>query len=125
MNKTPDEIKKGLAYCKPVWKGNHWKTCDRDCPYTPEGDFCRTVLNADTLALIRQQEARIAELETERHQLLTKCERLEAERDAAVADIQRCCYTCKKFGRSEYLNTECNECAGWRNWQWRGVQKEE
>lgn len=55
--KTPDEIKKGLECCKPVWKGDHWKSCDEKCPYSAEASFCKTVLNGDTRALIQQLEA--------------------------------------------------------------------
>lgn len=37
--KTPEEIKKGLECCTPVWTGNHWKTCDPKCPYLGEGEL--------------------------------------------------------------------------------------
>ena len=57
MQKTPDEIKKGLECCKPKWMGNHWKTCDTECPYVLETDSCRSVLNDDALALIQRLEA--------------------------------------------------------------------
>jgi hypothetical protein len=61
--KTPDEIKKGLEYCKPIYKGDHWKTCDEKCPYSAEASFCKTMLNADACTLIQQLEAQIAKLE--------------------------------------------------------------
>lgn len=57
--KKPDEIKKGLECCKPVWKGDHWKNCDEKCPYSTEASFCKTVLNGDTRALIQQLEAQV------------------------------------------------------------------
>ena len=75
--RTPEEIRKGLECCKPVWVDNHWKTCDVKCPYIENvGEFCRTQLVADALAYIQQ---------------------LERERDAAVDDIELgvCCETCK------------------------------
>lgn len=59
MQKTPDEIMKGLVCCKPIWKNDHWKTCDRNCPYVAEAVHCRTMLNGDALALIQQLEARV------------------------------------------------------------------
>lgn len=54
---TPEEIKKGLECCKPLWKGDHWKTCDQKCPYTCEGSFCKNILNSDAIAYIQQLEA--------------------------------------------------------------------
>lgn len=57
--KTPEEIKKGLECCKPLWKSDHWKTCDQKCPYTAEGSFCKNILNSDALALIQQLEAQV------------------------------------------------------------------
>ena len=56
--KTPEEIKKGLECCKPVWVDNHWKTCDVKCPYIDDvGEFCRTKLMADAIALVQQLES--------------------------------------------------------------------
>lgn len=55
--KKPDEIKKGLECCKPIWKGDHWKNCDEKCPYSAETSWCKTILNQDTLAYIQQLEA--------------------------------------------------------------------
>ena len=55
--KTPDEIKKGLECCKPIWKNDHWKTCDQSCPYVAEAVFCRTMLNGDALGYISQLES--------------------------------------------------------------------
>lgn len=59
MNKTPEEIKKGMKLCKPIWKGDHWKTCDEKCPYRNEGSLCREMLNSDALALIQRLEAEV------------------------------------------------------------------
>lgn len=67
--KTPDEIKKALEYCVQL-------CCPLDeCPYY-NAESCAQDKTYDALAYIQQ-------LETERHQLLTRCERLERERDAA------------------------------------------
>lgn len=57
--KTPDEIKKGLECCTPVWAGNHWKTCNSNCPYIGLADSCRGQLVYDALAYIQQLEAKI------------------------------------------------------------------
>lgn len=56
--RTPEEIKRGLECCKPVWVDNHWKTCDTKCPYIDDvGGFCRAQLMADALALVQQLES--------------------------------------------------------------------
>ncbi len=98
--KTPDETKKGLDLCARGKCGEKNAVCAYEC-----GNFmCIGRLQGDALALIQQ---------------------LEAERDAAVKDMHRSCFICKNFGRSECLNTVCNKCVGWCNWEWRGAQKEE
>lgn len=62
--RTPEEIKKGLECCKPVWVDNHWKSCNTKCPYIDDvRGFCREMLMVDALTYIQQ---------------------LERERDAAV-----------------------------------------
>ena len=56
--KTPDEIKKGMECCKPIWAYNHWKTCDSKCPYIKIiGKECKVQLFKDALAYIQQLEA--------------------------------------------------------------------
>ena len=106
--RTPEEIKRGLECCKPVWVDNHWKTCDVECPYIEDvGGFCREQLMVEALAYIQQ---------------------LERERDAAVDEIFKTCSNCKheKLGYGvgpcppieEYV--KMIDCS---NWQWRGVQE--
>jgi hypothetical protein len=120
MPKTPNEIKKGLECCNRTFDACH------DCPYDTydEGWGCTVEKNADALAYILQ---------------------LEAERDAAVADIRYAasvyigeCNTCKNGEVCAACKRQdaCDECpnskcmcsgcgAGRSNWQWRGVQKED
>lgn len=101
--RTPEEIKRGLECCKPVWVDNHWKTCDTKCPYIDDvGGFCRAQLMADALALIQQ---------------------LERERDAAVSDLEnnKRCETCINYTPGYF----CLGCRQGSNWQWRGVQEVE
>ena len=117
--KTPDEIKKGLECCySPV---EPMLRCE-ECPY--QGSIvCKMKLHAHALAYIQQ---------------------LEAERDAAVADIRLAftshvgaCQTCKhgenqvdciepiRCPDCENEKCKCQSCDGdFRNWEWRGVQKE-
>lgn len=56
--KTLNEIKKGLECCTPVWAGNHWKSCNSNCPYIGLADSCRGQLVYDALAYIQQLEAK-------------------------------------------------------------------
>lgn len=86
--KTPDDIKKGLACCLGDCHDYHCEECPYDCE-TEGMDLAN-----DTLALIQQLEAQNAEL-------LEKVKQLEPERDAAVFDI-------KKFGRSL---SRCSICS--------------
>ena len=121
--KTPDEIKKGLE-CRNM---GYNEKCNRKCNtcavYIPGYSIAN--IYSDALAYIQQ-------LETERHQLLTRCERLERERDAAVKDIPRACGYCKWFEINLGGNmTECHNPNGCRNisgintgWEWRGVKEE-
>ena len=83
-------------------------------------------LDAENIELL----GAIDQLKDENAQLLTKCKQLEAERDAAVADIERMvqepydpCYCdyCK------LTDEECikSNCRGRNAFVWRGVQKED
>ena len=75
--KTPEEIKRGLEHCN----GSSAK-CGDGCPYcvTPDDDPCWATMEADALAYIRE---------------------LEAERDAAIADMEKMqgniCQACKYY----------------------------
>ena len=123
MNKTPDEIKKGLECCM-----NDSFLCKEECPYfnsLSNGVDCAVKKNADALAYIQQ-------LETERHQLLTKCERLEEkcrqlerERDAAVKDISMGsrCTACRKFFKNGGDCSGGGYCLPLR-FEWRGVKED-
>lgn len=131
MTKTPDEIKKGMECCKPIWKGDHWKNCDIQCPYSAEACFCKTMLNQDTLALIQQLEATVSEKEKVISELSGKVGQLEAERDAAVDDLHYLvnhphsagsCYACAHTDDC-YSGGDCDPIENDR-WEWRGVQKE-
>ena len=120
--KTPDDVKNWLECCKE-------DECfgDREnCPYTADPKLCVGVMCADTLALIQQLQAQNAE-QAER------IKQLEAERDAAVADLAHVkdCDTCKY---DDACLTGKKDCFGCREkscpcmtcqYEWRGVQKEE
>jgi hypothetical protein len=90
--RTPEEIKKGLECCKPVWVDNHWKTCDTKCPYIEDvGGFCREQLMVEALALIQQLERERDEarndLDTLNYantELHSAYEAMKRERDAAI-----------------------------------------
>ena len=103
--KSPDEIKKGLECCHI----NDEDLCEcEECPYSVNGwqtNRCDIELAEDVIALIQQ---------------------LEAERDAMIEDLKNAhsCFACKKFRRN---GGDC--CGGsvclMRDFEWRGVQKEE
>ena len=95
--KSPDEIKKGIAHCGSAI------SC-YGCPYW-DGDDCNGRMEKDAVAYIQQ---------------------LEAERDAAVADMKnsRDCQCCKHYDVK--WDEPCVHCDHDNNFfEWRGVQKEE
>lgn len=105
---TPDEIMNGLADPVPV----HFHGGNPEPHLTPLAYKALEALHADALALIQQLEAQNAEL--------------QAERDAAVRDIDlnSRCHACRKFFKNG------GECSGGiicisRRFEWRGVQKED
>ena len=107
--KSPEEIKKGLecGFC-------------HECPYDNNEletvEECSRQVLKDALAYIQR-------LETERHQLLTKCERLERERDVLMWDA-RGCHSCKHM-KNKIDEPPCDECIDEvSGWEWRGVCEE-
>ena len=54
-------------------------------------------------------------------ELVTKCHRLERERDALFADLKSLehCEVCK-HNKTEIFNEPCKNCGG-AMWEWRGV----
>ena len=133
--KTPDEIKNGLLQCDG---DDESIDCD-GCPYS--GEFnCIIRMTGDALVLIQQLEADNAKKD-ETIQMLQdgnaslmrmideECEtsaKLEAELDAAVADLKsyRACHGCKHLGVG--FDEPCLHCDFENNcFEWRGVQKEE
>lgn len=114
MGKTPNEIKKGLECRARAYNGA--------CTYTCSS--CDTYVDGRFSEIFREALAYIQQLETERHQLLTRCERLERERDAAVADMRmafRKCNVCCCCKHEDGESNDCDDCIGTCNWQWRGV----
>ena len=115
MQKTPDEIKKGLD--NPIHA--HYHISDIEPRMTPLDLHDLEFLHTDALAYIQQLEAQNAEL-------LEKVEKLKTERDAAVNFWRSMgCDTCMY---DDYDGSEppCINCTAERPyWMWRGVQKEE
>ena len=117
MQKTPDDVTKGLECCGTGKYGNH-----KDCPYDIAEPQCMQRLLADAIALIQQLQAENAEKDQ-------RIRQLEEERDAAITFLPRKCYLCKHVGNKmgdapcpslcKYITLD--ECP---NWQWRGVTKE-
>lgn len=150
--KSPDEIKKGLECCAASYAD-----CHKECPYKLDCDGSQIL--KDALALIQQLESDKQQLEgmlAHMNQLRDaaagralemeeRVHQLEAERDAAVADILYAasvylgeCNTCKNGEVCAACKRQdaCDECpnskcmcsgcgVGRSNWQWRGVQKED
>jgi hypothetical protein len=131
MTRTPDEIKKGLECCI----GDDEDVCCDECAYCDEIN-CVRKLTDDTLTLVQRLEERNTwhegnekYLQSFMNDMSRQIEQLQAERDAAVADLADHCGSktlCKKyddgtcpheFDCTLYLST-CPD------FEWRGVQKE-
>lgn len=98
MQKTPDEIKKGLECCADVGR------CIEACPYGEDWHpKCVIQKSRDALAYIQQ---------------------LERERDALVALYKphSTCGSCKHYYKK---NAICDNCTSKNNcWEWRGVKED-
>lgn len=120
--RSPNEIKKGLECCQLAFG---FRECGSRCPYYRDSS-CGALLAADALALIQQLEARAHQLDLLNVGLLVEKAQLEAEREALSEELKNAhsCFACKKFRRNGG-----NCCGGsvcmMRDFEWRGVQKEE
>ena len=99
MDKTPDEIKKGLECCSILTAD-----CESNCPYfMVEG--CIKQCNDDALAYIQHLESRLAQVERERDAM---------KRDFMIDGCEAC-----KHGHSAL--DDCNVPWSPCKWEWRGV----
>lgn len=148
--RSPDEIKKGLECCTAHGRGRC--TDCKSCPFRWKTPGCEFRMHRYALDLINHKEQENAEqaetierLNNGCHELLVRIQQLEAERDAAVGDIRLACKsyvgrckTCKHLGHQvdcdepeacglcKVDDCPCRSCSkDDRNWEWRGVQKEE
>lgn len=65
------------------------------------------------------------QLEAQNAELLEKVEQLQAERDAAVKDLETVCNMmniCRMCKDADEGSERCEGCLMSSNWQWRGVQ---
>ena len=122
--KSPDEIKKGLECCR---KATDTLECPQECPYYKDDCNCGAKPYQDCLAYTQQLEATVSEKEKVIAELSGKIGQLEAERDAAVADLRRggSCFACKNWRQPEKAAV-CFSCryGRARRFEWRGVPKE-
>lgn len=115
MERTPEEIKKGLECC------GESQDCTQDnmpkCPYY-EKETCLIELVNDALSLIQQLQDENAEKDK-------RIRQLEAEWDAAM-DVLRGqkCDTCE-YRDIDTREEPCLFCRDGNRWQWRGIQKKE
>ena len=96
--KTPEEIKKGIECCVIKVNGRTVKDCSIECPYFPEGVFCKNALRNDTLIYIRQLETGIdktlklvqltdKQIRERLNEFESRLAQAERERDAARHDL--------------------------------------
>lgn len=123
--KTPEKIKKGLAFCA-YYNGN-CEQCNYE--YGARNNYCMESLAADALSYIQQLEAEIKILKNEKEEIIELAYRLERERDAAVHDLteSQFCHACKHCEEKEELAAyhdvpaQCVNCAYEKSqFLWRG-----
>jgi hypothetical protein len=135
MNRTPDEINKGLECCGTGAFGNH-----KDCPYDIAEPKCMQNLLADALALIQQlqaenteKDARIQQLESgllaQAGVIATMGERiqqLEAERDALLDYLKNTTFAPCDICKEDSSPMVCKRLreVGLPCFEWRGLHKE-
>lgn len=130
MTRKPDDVKKGLNDPIPV----HFHIGDPEPRLTPLAMVDLEGLHTDALALIQQLESKLECSQMTIDGLtatLLKCDtvikQLQAERDAAVADLKvvDVCTVCKHDGTRADVEP-CSWCSSIHTaFEWRGVQKEE
>lgn len=111
MNKSPDEIKKGLEYLSTkdiVKKMDLWK---EGIAYDYAEDAAADALNYIKL-LEEEKEALMGE-----NRICLQCKYMELT--STYADCDSGCDYCA------HEKCHCKGCVDHSNWQWRGVQKEE
>ena len=88
--------------------------------------YSQEKLYRSTLALIQQLEADVKIAEIKMNAAFAKCEQLERERDAAVADLATIhkCEPCKHRTSNSYISNECFDCVNFCNFEWRGPCEE-
>lgn len=111
MQKTPDEIKRGLEIAKTNCL--YVEHCEVICPYNKNCD----VSDPDAMTEIPR------EMVSDAH---TYIQQLERERDALMEYIRGRCFTCRHNLRG--INEEpCASCVWYKDrlgWEWRGVEEE-
>lgn len=137
MNKTPEEIKKGLETCIGECTGNK-----PHCPYHECGNGCMDTMNKNSLAYIQQLELNDSQVKkalsdngfASLEAFLQAYNQVKKERDAAVADLYKmcgecacdtlCCNYCKYQEDGLQCHHDCKMYTKEWDWQWRGVREE-
>lgn len=140
--KTPDEIKKGLECCSS--EAMFCAPEDPKCSYDCDSEECICRLMRDSLALIQQLEAELADEKSNHQHTIDIAEkqkeqiyklkkvivRLNKERDAAVAELELAdcpCDFCRHL--KKYASDEpCSSCkyvlrGEESRFEWRGVKE--
>lgn len=143
MNKTPDEIKKGLRlYASEL--DDIVAVCDmseamglleeaRNKMF--EAANCIDEMDSDLSAWgdVASSPGAVEDMARENTELLQKIEQLEKERNAAVADLKEacagcsndtlCCNYCKYQEDDLQCHHDCKMYTKEWDWQWRGVKE--
>lgn len=138
MQKTPDEIKKGLHNCLSGID------CPDDCPYYSDCIVCDDdyIVEREALAYIQQLEAenyglkftKEKDADVHRYQkaeMRNIIQQLESKLNQAVEDIRMLgrtgafiCPVCAHYNHGEGTPGECVKCLTGDGFRWRGEKEE-
>lgn len=110
MEKTPEEIKRGMEHCAEIG-------C-KDCPYEEDCKmFDGFSIPAEDAYFYIQQ------LEQDNAQKDERIRQLEREKEAFMDDAKGLCGLCKHMYKT-CSQHPCRNCTDGSNWEWRGVEEE-
>lgn len=97
-----------------------------DIHISPKLGKLQSTISQLSKALCGKENSTLDEILQAANQVKSRLAQVERERDAAFADINRCCGTCKHF-QNEEDDCDAEECIGSGSynepsgWEWRGV----
>lgn len=110
-----EKVEKGLEICTGSTEYEDCITCPYHEDYYP--NVCQYAKDKDALALIRQQQARIAELEAEQEPIPPVVEQEMDDVCSCIDDVYRCGKCGCRLYRFAEKNKYCPDCGKAVKWE--------